>query len=94
MDLVFITLCEMSRYQNTTRSGSGKVGELGARYLLIIIAYYAYLLIAYFDPPPGIFPVQTPWPWPWLRLAPWSDTGGEGSRNKQISRNGPSFHNF
>jgi len=27
-------------------------------------------------------------------LAPWRDTRGEGSRNKQIRINGPSFHNF
>jgi len=45
MDLVFITFeMSMSRYQNTTtRSGSGKVGELGSR-----SAYYLFIS----TPPP------------------------------------------
>ena len=81
MDLVFITF-EKSRYQNTARSReSWRIG----------VEICAYLHISTLLPS-GIFPVQTPWPW--LRLAPWRDTGGDGSRNKQISRNGPSFQNF
>jgi len=78
MDLVFITLCEMSRYQNTTRSGSGKVGELGARYLLIIIAYYAYLLIAYFDPPPVSSQYKRPGPGPGSGWLPGAIPEGRG----------------